>query len=342
MSTAAGDVPAPRTPTPSVKERTVALESELLRHTEATTSGGERNSVPSGKSQGGEKVGPDTPPAGAPSGSMTRADANGVDAASTSPVVVNVALMHDHRPDASRASLNGGKPRDSEAVDSEAVGYSDRDAAAAAAATKPTDGDQRRPTSPTPTRTRIFPANDGSPEPGWMRRMHLGESGARFSLPARWRPLVPWLPILLRGIQAVFSLVSVACIASMNHPAAMCEAMIADTDSLPASTVSALSALVDNAICLPGRNYKNFQSLEFLVVVTAATFVWSILFLLGDLMSLGVVGLGRIVGNAHVEPGDTSQPSRGVSMHQNSRAANEERARKFKVSFFYFSYGQFY
>lgn len=167
-----------------------------------------------------------------------------------------------------------------------------------------------------------------------MRRMHLGESGARFSLPARWRPLVPWLPILLRGIQAVFSLVSVACIASMNHPAAMCEAMIADTDSLPASTVSALSALVDNAICLPGRNYKNFQSLEFLVVVTAATFVWSILFLLGDLMSLGVVGLGRIVGNAHVEPGDTSQPSRGVSMHQNSRAANEERARKFKVRLF--------
>ena len=339
MSTAAGDAPAPRTPTPSVKERTVALESELLRHTEATTSGGERKSVPSGKSQGGgEGVGPDTPPGGAPSGSMTRADANGVDATSSSPVVVNVALMHDHRPDASRASLNGRKPR-AEAVDSEAVGYSDRDAAAAAA-TKPTDGDQRRPTSPTPTRVRMFPSNDGSPEPGWMRRMHLGESGARFSLPARWRPLVPWLPILLRGIQAVFSLVSVACIASMNHPAAMCEAMIADTDSLPASTVSALSALVDNAICLPGRNYKNFQSLEFLVVVTAATFVWSILFLLGDLMSLGYVGLGRIVGNAHVEPGDTSRPSRGVSMHQNSRAANEERARKFKVSFFQSSYGQ--
>ena len=265
MSTAAGDAPAPRTPTPSVKERTVALESELLRHTEATTSGGERNSVLSGKSQGGEKVGPDTPPGGAPSGSMTRADANGVDEAAASPVVVNVALMHDHRPDASRASLNGGKPRGAEAVDSEAVGYSDRDAAAAAA-TKPTDGDQRRPTSPTPTRVRMFPSGaDGSPEPGWMRRMHLGESGARFSLPARWRPLVPWLPILLRGIQAVFSLVSVACVASMNHPAAMCEAMIADTDSLPASTVSALSALVDNAICLPGRNYKNFQSLEFLV-----------------------------------------------------------------------------
>jgi len=51
-------------------------------------------------------------------------------------------------------------------------------------------------------------------------------------------------------------------------------------------------------------------------------------------MSLGYVGLGRIVGNAHVEPGDTSRPSRGVSMHQNSRAANEERARKFKVSCF--------
>jgi hypothetical protein len=113
---------------------------------------------------------------------MTRADANGVDEAAASPVVVNVALMHDHRPDASRASLNGGKPRGAEAVDSEAVGYSDRDAAAAAA-TKPTDGDQRRPTSPTPTRVRMFPSGaDGSPEPGWMRRMHLGESGARFPL----------------------------------------------------------------------------------------------------------------------------------------------------------------
>jgi hypothetical protein len=61
----------------------------------------------------------------------------------------------------------------------------------------------------------------------------------------------------------------------MNHPAAMCEAMIADTDSLPASTVSALSALVDNAICLPGRNYKNFQSLEFLVRFIFI-FVWAI------------------------------------------------------------------
>jgi len=58
-------------------------------------------------------------------------------------------------------------------------------------------------------------------------------------------------------------------------------------------------------------------------------------------MSLGVVGLGRIVGNAHVEPGDTSRPSRGVSMHQNSRAANEERARRFKVSFFQSSFWHF-
>tara|TARA_B110000483_G_C17671473_1_gene342010 strand:+ start:240 stop:509 length:270 start_codon:yes stop_codon:yes gene_type:complete len=61
----------------------------------------------------------------------------------------------------------------------------------------------------------------------------------------------------------------------MNHPAAMCEAMIAETDSLPASTVASLSALVDNAICLPGRNYKNFQSLEFLVRFIFI-FVWAI------------------------------------------------------------------
>ena len=197
MSTAAGDAPAPRTPTPSVKERTVALESELLRHTEATTSGGERNSVPSGTSQGGEKVGPDTPPGGAPSGSMTRADANGVDEAAASPVVVNVALMHDHRPDASRASLNGGKPRGAEAVDSEAVGYSDRDAAAAAA-TKPTDGDQRRPTSPTPTRVRDVPLRSRRIPGAGVDATDAPRRERRAVLPSRslatTRPLAPYTP----------------------------------------------------------------------------------------------------------------------------------------------------
>ena len=44
-------------------------------------------------------------------------------------------------------------------------------------------------------------------------------------------------------------------------------------------------------------------SLEFLAVVSAALFVWSTVFLLWDLLALGAIGLGRIVGNVHVEPG---------------------------------------
>jgi hypothetical protein len=34
---------------------------------------------------------------------------------------------------------------------------------------------------------------------------------------------------------------------------------------------------------LPGRNYKDFVALEFFVVITAAAFTWSILFLFLDM-----------------------------------------------------------
>jgi len=332
MSTTAGDgAPAPLTPTPSVRQRTIALESELLQHTCATVTGlnrGRASATSSGTGPGGGEAGPDTPPV---LPAARGAEMNGDDASSEAPVVVNVALSDPrapHLPQASRASPGGGASRgggDRESAGS--LGYADRDAAAAAAM-KPTDGGASSPAPP-----RAFPPASAapSPEPGWLRRLHLGESGARFSLPARWRPLLRWAPVFLRAAQAVFSLVAIACVASMNHPAGACDAAIADAQTLPASTVASLSRLVDDALCLPSRNYQNFVSLEFLAVVAAALFVWSTVFLLGDLVALGAIGLGRIVGNVHVEPG--REPTRGndANRRESAQAAAEDRTRRFRV-----------
>jgi hypothetical protein len=204
---------------------------------------------------------------------------NGDDASSEAPVVVNVALSDPrapHLPQASRASPGGGVSRGTSGNHESAgsLGYSDRDAAAAAAM-KPTDGGERTRPASSPAPPRMFPSAAAassaapSPEPGWLRRLHLGESGARFSLPARWRPFLPWAPVFLRAAQAAFSLVAVACVASMNHPAGACDAAIADAQALPASTVASLSRLVDDALCLPSRNYRNFG--EFILI-----FVWAI------------------------------------------------------------------
>ena len=258
---------------------------------------------------------------------------NGDDASSEAPVVVNVAPSDPrapHLPQASRASpgeASCGANNDGAG----SLGYTDPDAAAAA--TKPTDGDDERtrPAS-SPARPRAFPSASSapSPEPGWLRRLHLGESGARFSLPARWRPYLPWAPVFLRAAQAAFSLVAMACVASMNHPAGACDAAIADAETSPASTVASLSRLVDDALCLPSRNYRNFVSLEFLAVVAAALFVWSTLFLLGNLTALGVIGLGRIVGNVHVEPGRVTTVN-DTNRRDAARAAAEDRARRFRV-----------
>ena len=337
MSTTAGDAaPAPLTPTPSVRQRTIALESELLQHTRAAVTGLDRGRASSATSPRtgpgvGEEAGPDTPPVRP----ATRgAEMNGDDASSEAPVVVNVAPSDPrapHLPHASRASpgeASCGANNDGAG----SLGYTDP-AAAAAAATKPTDGDDERarPAS-SPTRPRAFPSASSapSPEPGWLRRLHLGESGARFSLPARWRPYLPWAPVFLRAAQAAFSLVAMACVASMNHPAGACDAAIADAETSPASTVASLSRLVDDALCLPSRNYRNFVSLEFLAVVAAALFVWSTLFLLGNLTALGVIGLGRIVGNVHVEPGRVTTVN-DANRRDAARAAAEDRARRFRV-----------
>ena len=337
MSATAGDAaPAPLTPTPSVRQRTIALESELLQHTRAAVTGLDRGRASSATSPRtgpgvGEEAGPDTPPVRP----ATRgAEMNGDDASSEAPVVVNVAPSDPrapHLPQASRASpgeASCGANNDGAG----SLGYTDPDAAAAAA-TKPTDGDDERtrPAS-SPARPRAFPSASSapSPEPGWLRRLHLGESGARFSLPARWRPYLPWAPVFLRAAQAAFSLVAMACVASMNHPAGACDAAIADAETSPASTVASLSRLVDDALCLPSRNYRNFVSLEFLAVVAAALFVWSTLFLLGNLTALGVIGLGRIVGNVHVEPGRVTTVN-DANRRESARAAAEDRARRFRV-----------
>ena len=337
MSATAGDAaPAPLTPTPSVRQRTIALESELLQHTRAAVTGLDRGRASSATSPrtgpgGGGEAGPDTPPVRP----ATRgAEMNGDDASSEAPVVVNVAPSDPrapHLPQASRASpgeASCGANNDGAG----SLGYTDPDAAAAAA-TKPTDGDDERtrPAS-SPARPRAFPSASSapSPEPGWLRRLHLGESGARFSLPARWRPYLPWAPVFLRAAQAAFSLVAMACVASMNHPAGACDAAIADAETSPASTVASLSRLVDDALCLPSRNYRNFVSLEFLAVVAAALFVWSTLFLLGNLTALGVIGLGRIVGNVHVEPGRVTTVN-DANRRESARAAAEDRARRFRV-----------
>ncbi|ACO66653.1 predicted protein [Micromonas commoda] len=343
MSTTAGDAaPAPLTPTPSVRQRTIALESELLQHTRATVTGLDRGrasatSSPRTGPGGGGEAGPDTPPVRP---AARGAEMNGDDVSSEAPVVVNVALSDPrapHLPQASRASPGGGASRGTSGNHESAgsLGYSDRDAAAAAAMKPAYGGERTRPAS-SPAPPRMFPsaaassAAGASPEPGWLRRLHLGESGARFSLPARWRPFLPWAPVFLRAAQAAFSLVAVACVASMNHPAGACDAAIADAETLPASTVAALSRLVDDALCLPSRNYRNFVSLEFLAVVSAALFVWSTVFLLGDLLALGAIGLGRIVGNVHVEPGRETVVT-DANRRESVRAAAEDRARRFRV-----------
>ena len=74
----------------------------------------------------------------------------------------------------------------------------------------------------------------------------------------------------------------------MNHPNTLChkmmsEAAATDDPSSPSSAAS-LGVLVDNALCLPGRNYKDFVALEFFVVVTAAAFAWACIFFALDMV----------------------------------------------------------
>lgn len=129
--------------------------------------------------------------------------------------------------------------------------------------------------------------NNNAPEPGWMRSLYLGESGSRFSLPTvAKRHLVPWIPVALRVIQIVFTVVAFAVVASMSHPDAMCRQMspAVATDDPNAPAGGPLGVLVENALCLPGRDFTDFVALEFFVVVTAAAFAWACLFFILDMV----------------------------------------------------------
>ena len=129
------------------------------------------------------------------------------------------------------------------------------------------------------------------PEAGWMR----SEIGTR-RLFAKRNPCVPWIPVILRGVQGLFSLVSFAVVASMNHPDAMCVSMTQRAETADAgSSEASLARLVDDALCLPGRNYKDFVSLEFLVVVTAAAFAWACLFFALDMVGMGRMEMFRVI-----------------------------------------------
>lgn len=127
-------------------------------------------------------------------------------------------------------------------------------------------------------------------EPGWMTALSLGESGGKFTIPSRYRPYVCWIPVFLRLPQAVFALISFAAAASMSHPRSC-------ADVRDARGTDLLERLVDTELCLPGRTYKHFSNLEFLVVANAAAFFWSLCFFFGGLLCLGKVKLGRDVSS---------------------------------------------
>ena len=136
-------------------------------------------------------------------------------------------------------------------------------------------------------------ATTKGPEPGWMRFVPF--------LPRRH--LVPWIPCVLRLIQICTTLVSFAVVASMNHPNTLCHNMLhraaeAATND-PSSATASLAVLVDNALCLPGRNYKDFVALEFFVVITATTFAWSCLIFALDMVGAGNMHLFRVIKTEH-------------------------------------------
>tara|TARA_B110000977_G_scaffold197790_1_gene281191 strand:+ start:13511 stop:14647 length:1137 start_codon:yes stop_codon:yes gene_type:complete len=139
-------------------------------------------------------------------------------------------------------------------------------------------------------------------EPGWMTNLYLGEAGKQWpTVPSRLRPYVAWIPVALRLPQAIFALVAFATAASMTHPkTCVFEGTDTNDSNVPSSSPSVptdlLEQLINNAMCLPGRTYKQFSSLEFLVVIHAAAFFWALCFFFGDLLCLGKVRLTREMG----------------------------------------------
>ena len=146
---------------------------------------------------------------------------------------------------------------------------------------------------------------DREEEPSWMRSLFLGEAGRRSlpfgrGVPSRLRPLVAWVPVAVRVPQAVFALLSFAVAASMKHDATDCvdgASVVSNatdvTDATDATDATTARLVPRRSMCLPGRSFANFTSLEFLVVANAAAFAWAVFFFFGDLLCLGKVRLGR-------------------------------------------------
>ena len=169
-------------------------------------------------------------------------------------------------------------------------------------ATPPPEGwfevSERAPQAPRASRDALA---DRDEEPGWMRSLFLGEAGRKSfpfgrGVPSRLRPLVAWVPVAVRVPQAVFALLAFAVAASMKHDATDCVervSVVSNATDVAAGTDAKAVHLPPRSMCLPGRSFTHFASLEFLVVADAAAFVWAIFFFFGDLLCLGKVRLGR-------------------------------------------------
>ena len=134
-----------------------------------------------------------------------------------------------------------------------------------------------------------------------MRYLFLGEAGRRSfpfgrAVPSRLRPLCAWVPVAARVPQAAFALLAFAVAASMKHDATDCpdeRPLSTSTTTDVSNGTSSTTTATPHALCLPGRSFTNFASLEFLVVANVAAFVWACFFFFGDLLCLGKVRLGR-------------------------------------------------
>ena len=143
---------------------------------------------------------------------------------------------------------------------------------------------------------------DREEEPGWMQYLFLGEAGRRpfpfgRAVPSQLRPLCAWVPVAVRVPQGAFALLAFAVAASMKHDATDCPderpLSTSTTTDISNGTSSTINDQRPHALCLPGRSFTNFASLEFLVVANVAAFVWACFFFFGDLLCLGKVRLGR-------------------------------------------------
>ena len=116
----------------------------------------------------------------------------------------------------------------------------------------------------------------------------------------QYRPRVP-CPFLKPGPVLVISSSSVTSGGGQRGSRAVCVArplsvaasMKHDATDCAVSTASSTTTATPHALCLPGRSFTHFASLEFLVVANVAAFVWACFFFFGDLLCLGKVRLGR-------------------------------------------------